>query len=130
MITGLSVVMGVLGASFLILKNPIYWILGWGILQLFSILDSSDGQVARYTKSSTKYGSYLDDLVHVTVESLIFIVMTFGLYNAFNDISIFAFGLSSVWCMMMFRIHHLLCRRVLKKPKSSGGLRTCRSSRE
>ncbi|WP_071131774.1 CDP-alcohol phosphatidyltransferase family protein [Enterococcus timonensis] len=64
-ITLYMIISGILGGLFFMF--PFLWakIVGAILIQLWFILDCSDGEVARYTKTFSKFGSELDFLAHM-----------------------------------------------------------------
>ena len=94
--TLLSLLFALIGGFFLIFTDIISWIISALFLFLYFIFDGVDGEIARYTKTSSKLGSHLDFMVGTFVHPYAFICMTFGAYNALHDISIFAFGFLAV----------------------------------
>lgn len=64
-ITVYMIVSGVLGSLFFMI--PAIWakIIGAVLIHLWFILDCSDGEVARYTKKFSKFGTELDYLAHI-----------------------------------------------------------------
>ena len=95
--TLLSLFCALVGGFFLIFANNIlYLIISALFLILFLILDRVDGEIARYTKSASKFGRYFDFMVGSSAHSYIIICMTFGAYNALHDPTIFAFGFLAV----------------------------------
>jgi len=105
-VTTLSIIVGIVGTLFFVSANPVYWIFGYIVLQLSLLLDVSDGEVARYRKNVSGFGNYLDDLNHVIASSFLFITMTFGFYEAFNNVLIFVFGFAAVFGVLLLRVHN------------------------
>lgn len=64
-ITMYMIVSGVLGGIFFMIPNVWCKVVGAILIQLWFIFDCSDGEVARYTKNFSKYGSELDFLAHL-----------------------------------------------------------------
>jgi phosphatidylglycerophosphate synthase len=116
-ISFLSGVVGVLGATLFIYSSPLYWILGWGILQIHLILDRVDGEVARYRKSESGFGDYMETFVHYLVQPFIFVPISFGLYNIFKNQLIFALGFSAIFGMVLLSIHDIYLLKAYKKRK-------------
>lgn len=56
---------GILGAFFFSIDNVFSKVLGAVLIHLWFILDCSDGEVARYTKKFSKYGTELDYVAHL-----------------------------------------------------------------
>jgi len=114
-ITILSQIVGIIGAILFAYSNPIYWILGWFVINFYMILDGSDGIVARYTKTTSKFGAFLDEFTHPIINTLIFVPMSFGLYRIFGDPLVFLLGFSSVFSMLLVRTFNLSVKVKRKK---------------
>ena len=63
-ITLSMLVFGVIGGIFISLGNDIGFLLGTLFFVLLNIADTSDGDLARITSQTTKFGEYLDRLCH------------------------------------------------------------------
>ena len=75
MLTGVMVLIGVLGALMLAGSGWI-WALGSAVMiQLYLILDCSDGELARVHGSSSARGIFLDRFGHYAVESLLLVFL-------------------------------------------------------
>ena len=62
-ITVASFLLGVLGAGFLVLANSSFWIAGGIMIQVASIVDGCDGEVARLKHRSSARGGWLDTVL-------------------------------------------------------------------
>jgi len=105
--TLLSLLFALIGGFFLIFTDIISWIISALFLFLYFIFDGVDGEIARYTKTSSKLGSHLDFMVGTFVHPYAFICMTFGAYNALHDIIIFAFGFLAVTLNLLHEMHRI-----------------------
>lgn len=95
--TLLSLISALLGGLFLIFAtNILYLLISALFLILCLVLDRVDGETARYTKSSSKFGKHFDFMVGTFVHAYILACMTFGAYLALHDFVIFAFGFLAV----------------------------------
>jgi phosphatidylglycerophosphate synthase len=112
--TLVSLVMGIFGSLFLLYTEPIMWVFGWLFFQLYNIFDSSDGQIARYSKTVTTRGDKMDLSAHVLVEISIFIAMTIGLYKIFGDPIVIVAGISSALFMVLFHFIHFMRKKILR----------------
>jgi len=73
--------------SFLLLnEEPIFQILGALLLLSVNIFDTSDGEVARYTKNTSSVGVYYDKLYQIIVDILIFLIILYNQYIYFERI--------------------------------------------
>jgi len=102
--TVLDVLIGIIAGMFLVYGNRLFTLIGALLLQLYFIFDLVDGEVARYRKSSSLTGVYLERLGHYIVPPFIFMCIAFGLYNTFEDIWIFALGFSASLSLMLLKL--------------------------
>ncbi|MFZ2462253.1 MAG: CDP-alcohol phosphatidyltransferase family protein [Caldibacillus thermoamylovorans] len=65
MITMHMIISGIIGAILFAMPNIYVKILGAIFIHLWFILDCSDGEVARYTKTFSKFGKELDFMAHL-----------------------------------------------------------------
>ena len=56
-----------------------HFILGFCLLQLYFVLDCSDGEVARYFKQAGPKGLFIDRLVHIVTEPLLFLTLAYSI---------------------------------------------------
>ena len=85
--TMLSMFIVALGALLMSVGDIYYMIAGAIVLFLFPILDSVDGEIARYKKSKDIFsGRYMEVLSHPIARALIFAGWGVGLYNATGNI--------------------------------------------
>jgi phosphatidylglycerophosphate synthase len=87
--------------------NPLYWVVGWVVLQGYHILDSSDGEIARISKSTSKFGGMFDSILHPFGNSIIFAAASIGIYNAIGDMIFIYAGFAVSICMLMFSVVRL-----------------------
>ena len=76
-VTMVSLVIGIIGA----LVCNFNLILGLMLVYLYAILDASDGELARYNKTSSPKGLYLDYIVTIIVFPLLLISLPVGKYT-------------------------------------------------
>jgi len=70
-VTGLMIVVGMLGAAALVIPGVGGAIICFLAIQLYLTLDCVDGEVARWTQMTSPAGIYLDRLGHYLVESAV-----------------------------------------------------------
>jgi len=99
--TVLGTIIGISGSIFF-LKGS-YWtnIIGVLSLHLWHILDHSDGEIARYRKSCTQKGVFLDELSHNLVNISIFICIGFGLYAHTDNVLMFILGFIAAFLLTL-----------------------------
>lgn len=98
MLTTISLIFAILSAVFIGLGS---YILGAVFLYLKTLFDCADGQLARYTKASSKYGQLYDEFVDMVGEIAIFIGIFYSHYKLNNDFSMFFYLLVSLIMMVI-----------------------------
>lgn len=93
-VTGLGFFIGIIAGVFLIFPNSIYWIIGALLLLLFSVLDSVDGEVARFRRSASAAGGFWDSVAVMVIWQYTLVCMSFGIYNAIHNVTVF------IWCFL------------------------------
>ena len=71
------------------------FLIGALLLQLGYILDCSDGEVSRYSKTSSKQGEFLDLIGHLIIIPCMWFAVGIGLYELFPAKLLIIFGLTS-----------------------------------
>jgi len=103
-VTILFGIVGMIGAFLFGLGS--YWcnIAGAICLLLSTILDYSDGEVARYRKTCSWIGSFLELICHQLVHGSIFIGISWGVYyHYWSHPLVFGFGFSGLFFALMHR---------------------------
>lgn len=86
-VTWLSVAMAFIGCFLISFSDMKVTVLGFIFLQLWYLLDHVDGEIARYTKTTSKEGMYLDFATHSLVHPIIY----FGFaMDAINNVPVLA----------------------------------------
>jgi len=122
--TFISLLFILAGAYFFTFPGPQYWLLGWILLQGYHILDSSDGEIARINKTTSKFGGAFDSVLHPLGNSIIFAAASIGIYELTNNIFSLYIGFIAVILLLMLsvvRLHGDIMFSSLgkKKPDSS-----------
>ena len=81
----LSFIIGISGASLFFLGEYFYLILGGILVQIHSIIDGCDGEVARLKLRETKYGAWFDAVLDRYVDAGIILGLTYGYWSINND---------------------------------------------
>ena len=118
-VTFISLVSALLGCLSLVFSfiSPYFLLLAILFINLYHILDHSDGEVARYyiankLKKPSKDGEYFDYIVHYYSTNLMFFCLGLGLYFELNqNILLIIFGLMGFIGMSNF--HNLALSHVL-----------------
>lgn len=93
-VTGLGFFIGIIAGVFLVFPSSIYWIIGALLLLLFSVLDSVDGEVARFRRSASAAGAFWDGAAVMVIWQYTLVCMSFGIYNAIHNVTVF------IWCFL------------------------------
>ena len=90
-----------------------YWysIFGALLIYLSEILDSVDGEVARYRETAGKKGETLERMLHPILYPFIFGGLTFGIVRNSGDNSFYLFGFS----MVSFLLVHEILKEVINE---------------
>jgi len=80
-VTILSLLVGLVGCGFLAFGNYIGIIIGALLANMWALLDYVDGNIARYNKSASDYGMFLETWVCAIFSPLLFISVGLAAYN-------------------------------------------------
>jgi len=114
-VTLLFVIIGLMGALLLATGSRGYLIMGAFLLFLHTILDSVDGEVARYRKTVSSTGIFLELMGHNIVYPSVFICLSFGAYQICHSVTIFAFGFSAALSIFLIRNRGEIIERAFRK---------------
>jgi phosphatidylglycerophosphate synthase len=90
--TAVDFLIGLAAGALLVFPNPVYWLIGILLFYLYFVFDCVDGEIARYRKTASPVGSYLDGGLGVFMWPYILACMTFGINSAVQNNAVFAFG--------------------------------------
>ncbi|MBN2651540.1 MAG: CDP-alcohol phosphatidyltransferase family protein [Spirochaetales bacterium] len=96
MLTTISFLLTILGAYFFFIGN---YIPGAILIYVKTVFDCADGQLARYTKSCSKYGQMYDELVDMIGEILMFLGIFYSQYKIDQEFSLFFYLLAALVMM-------------------------------
>lgn len=92
----LSFFIGILGGLFFSVGSYINLLIGALLVQLSSIIDGCDGEVARLKFITTKYGEWFDAVLDRYADALIIMGMIYGHWTMHNDIMIWLVGFAAL----------------------------------
>jgi len=95
-VTVLSGIVAIISAFFLSASSIYLVLVGVLFLSLSSILDYSDGEVARYYKSGTITGHFLDWYMHNVISSAMFIGLAFGALSIKSNMFMVLFSILAI----------------------------------
>ena len=81
-VTSLMIIFGILGATFFVIPSLSFKIVGVLFIYLWYIMDISDGEVARATKTFSKFGQEFDYTAHVINHPLFVLSFTLCIIQA------------------------------------------------
>lgn len=93
--TLVSFLLGILGLLFLSFNSTFFFTLGFILFHLYIIVDSSDGEMARFLNMKSDMGAFYDKLLHYLMKIGIIIVLSIQVYYRFNNPIYIIFGLST-----------------------------------
>jgi phosphatidylglycerophosphate synthase len=96
LVTVLSGIVAIIGAFFLSASSIYLVLVGVLFLSLSTILDYSDGEVARYNKSGTITGSFLDWYMQYVISSATFIGLAFGALSIKSNMLMVLFSILAI----------------------------------
>jgi phosphatidylglycerophosphate synthase len=111
-------VLGIAGSTLLIFSQPVYWIIATFLLWLYVVIDHADGEVARYRKSSSPFGRYLDEIGGMIVRLYYFACFSIGVYNAVSYDRVLIIGLIVVIFSSVFYLSNILPSQILYESKN------------
>ena len=137
-ITLLGALIYIAGASLFISGSPLMIIIGGLVVRLAILLDYVDGSVARYRGIASPGGDFLDKLSDCVPQILLFIFLSFGVYQNYPHLLVFAIGCVATMSIVLKTLTGLcqdsaLLKVVLKQElqtrhKTSKAMDSCSSS--
>ena len=90
--TAVDLLIGLAAGALLVSPNPGHWLIGIFLFYAYFVFDCVDGEIARYRKTASPVGSFLDGGLGLLMWPYILACMTFGISNALQDNTVFVFG--------------------------------------
>jgi len=90
--TAVDFAIGLAAGVMLTFANPAFWLIGIALFYLYFVFDCVDGEIARYRKTSSPIGSFLDGGLGLLMWPYILACMAFGISNAVNNNVVYVFG--------------------------------------
>lgn len=116
-ITVANLVIGLVAAIFLAMGGYLNTAVGGVIFQVTSVLDGSDGEVAKLSFRASRSGAWLDTFCDQTITLAVFIGLSVGLYRASDNSLYIWLGTISVISVAALQ---LLLDLYVKKARGSG----------
>jgi hypothetical protein len=124
-VTMLMVFWGIIPAFFFSTGDYWYMLIGSIFLWFIPLLDCIDGELARYKKTSSLNGEFLDPIAHVTHTAVPFIGLTIGLYKLNPSVyTIFIGLLASVFSVLYLTVqpikYYIIVKNLIRNSKNKG----------
>ncbi len=84
-VTVLFAIVGMIGAFLFSFGEPYLAIIAVLLLHLSAILDHVDGELARYRKTFSPYGIYIDYMAHIVVYASLYMFFAFGIFAHYSS---------------------------------------------
>lgn len=118
-VTFIDLLMGLIAGVLLTFANPAYWILAVPVLHLTLIIDCCDGEVARYNRTASKVGTYLDAINGIFIWTLyIPVCMSLGIYRALQSPEALIAGILVLVSIFLLDTSGALAYRIFGKSSS------------
>jgi len=103
--TVLGLIAAIAAGGFFTRPAPVYWFAGLFLLYLSLILDCVDGEIARYRKTASPSGAYLDGICTCFSLPYLLACMSFGIYHELHSVGVLAVGFLAVIGMSVMIAH-------------------------
>jgi len=110
--TVLSLVAAIGAGGFFARAAPAYWLAGLFLLHLSVILDCVDGEIARYRKTASPSGAYLDWICTCFSLPYLLACMSFGIYHELHSVGVLAVGFLAVIGISVMIVHQPLVQAI------------------
>lgn len=123
-ITLLMIIFGLLGAILFAVDNALIKVTGYIFIQLWFVMDCSDGEVARITKDYSRYGTEMDFLAHILTHPAFqtsFLVSALQLYSEQGIEPIVLIGVFTAIIVVELMIRGILGIELIAKLKDPQG---------
>jgi phosphatidylglycerophosphate synthase len=106
-ITFLSLFPAVIGVLIMAIPTWQAMVIGFLVFNLYIIIDSSDGEVARYRKQTSSFGHYLDGILHIFIYSALYLSLGLNIFYRGGSIWWPVLGILTAWLFTVASfIHH------------------------
>ena len=98
----IDLAIGIGAGVFLAFANPVFWFAGGFLFYMFFVFDCVDGEIARYNKSSSLTGAYLDAIVGFLAWPFVLGAMSYGVYVSTQETGALVLGTLVVGCWLLY----------------------------
>jgi phosphatidylglycerophosphate synthase len=121
-VTLVSLAIGLAGTCFLAIPGTEPFLTGVLLLQLWYFLDHVDGQIARYRKTSSLTGRFLDFLTHHIEHTTLFFALGYYGFSLTGSSVFVVWGFVTALSIMVFNVmHDVKYKTFFEKIEQDGG---------
>lgn len=103
-VTSSGIIIGIIGVILIAVYNLYSNLLGFLLLYIWTLLDRVDGEIARYKKTKSLKGLYLDELSHFIITPAFFMAISFRIFSELSTPLIFLVGFLAALSTLLIRI--------------------------
>ncbi len=103
-VTGMFLLSGIVAACLFAIGTKESILAGALMLQLWYILDHSDGEVARNNNETSLTGIYYDYIIHYIVHPMVFFGIGFGVSRAIGNVNYLFLGVAGAFAIMLLSL--------------------------
>lgn len=120
-ITILSFILALAASILFSFGEYVFLIFGSFLVFISKVLDSTDGQLARYKGIESKIGNYLDKMLDAVKEFILVISLCIGHYRVNAELDIWILGFTAFFVMIMGHYNARLFNLIFPIPIRSAG---------
>lgn len=128
-ITLYMIISGIIGGILFCFPNNLIKVIGMFFMQIWFVLDCSDGEVARETKNFSKYGKELDFLAHIINHPLFTFSLLISMVQTNKYPIIFLISIFSINCLLDLYHRNLIKLLLIKELKEEKDNSTIKMSK-
>ena len=91
-VTAIGIALGLLGVILVAVPSPSTGVAGCILIWVYILLDKVDGEVARYRKTVSLRGIFLDEMGHLVIQPLLFVALALHVYASTGRIEALLIG--------------------------------------
>lgn len=120
-VTAIGIAFGLFGVLSLAMPSPLTGIAGGALLWMYILLDKVDGEVARYRKTVSLRGIFLDEIGHLVIQPLLFVGLSVHVYATTARLEALLLGtipaLQTGWARVLVNLpYRIYAKKVVSLP--------------
>ena len=121
-VTAIGIAFGLFGVLSLAMPSPLTGIAGGLLLWMYILLDKVDGEVARYRKTVSLRGIFLDEIGHLVIQPLLFVGLSVHVYATTARVEALLLGtipaLQTGWARVLVNLpYRIYAKKVVSLPR-------------